>query len=299
MEDVPVQHWTSVAATQAKAAWRTLWAAVRLFADDQGLSWAGAIGLYLFLSVPPFLVATAWVAGLFFPAEQGEAFMIEQVAKYLPAEQGLLEGILANKPTEAIGGALSVAVLLFSGSRAFAALTSAINVMWRRVGRLTFIRRQVLRIGMLLLTLALLGLAALGEAAVGALFDGDSSPDELWLLDWQVIPSLLLGAFLLVAYKLLPREPVSWAHAALGALLAGVGIRVAQAVSGSLAEAGSFRAPYGELAGVALMAIWALVVGVIILFGAALVAVLNGKRTIDGDAKAAEGAESRFSRAPR
>jgi len=268
--------------THARGAWRTLWAAQRLLADDQGLSWAGAIGLYLFLSVPPFLVATAWVAGLLFPPDQGEAFMLEQVAKYLPAEQDLLEGILANKPTEALGGVISVALLLFGGSRAFAALTSAINVMWRRVDQLTFVRRQVLRIGMLLVTLALLGLAALGEAAVAALFDGGSSADELWLLDWQLIPSLLLGAFLLVAYKLLPREPVSWTHAALGAVVAGVGVRFAQAAFGSLSNAGTFRTPYGELAGVALMATWALVVGVIILFGAALVAVLEGKRTEEG-----------------
>ena len=292
-----MKGWTSIVGTQAKAAWRTIWQTGKLFADDQGLSWAGAIGLYLFLSVPPFLVATAWVAGLFFPDEQGEAFMVEQVAKYLPAEQGLLEGILANKPTEAVGGVISVALLLFSGSRAFAALTSAINVMWRRVGRLTFLRRQILRVGMLLVTLVLLGVAALGEAAVGALFDGGRPEDELWLLDWQLIPSVLLGAFLLLAYKIVPREPVSWAHAALGALLAGVGIRLAQAIFGALAKAGSFEQPYGELAGVALLATWALVVGIIILFGAALVAVLDGKRTIEGDAKDDGVAEERFSRA--
>ena len=34
-----------------------------LFVDDQGLSWAGAIGLYLFLSVPPLMVAVTWVSG--------------------------------------------------------------------------------------------------------------------------------------------------------------------------------------------------------------------------------------------
>ncbi|MCA1569913.1 MAG: YihY/virulence factor BrkB family protein [Chloroflexi bacterium] len=275
------EHVTTLM-THARGAWHTLWSALRLFADDQGLSWAGAIGLYLFLSVPPFLIATAWVAGLFFPPEQGEAFMLEQVAKYLPAEQDLLEGILANKPTEALGGVISVALLLFSGSRAFAALTSAVNVMWRRVDQLTFVRRQALRLGMLLVTLVLLGLAALGEAAVAALFSGGSSADELWLLDWQLIPSLLLGAFLLIAYRLLPREPVSWTHAALGAVVAGVAVRLAQAAFGALSNAGTFRTPYGELAGVALMATWALVVGVIILFGAALVAVLEGKRTEEG-----------------
>jgi len=274
---------------QARAAGRTVWFAGQLFADDQGLSWAGAIGLYLFLSIPPFLVATAWVAGLFVPKAQGEAFMIEQVAKFLPAEQDVLEGIVAATPGEALGGAVSLALLLFSGSRAFAALTSAVNVMWRRVDRLIFVRRQVLRIGMLIVTLVLLALAALSEAALSALFGGGAS-DEVWLLDWQVIPSILLAAFLLAAYKVLPREPVSWTHAALGAFVATVGVRLAQAGLGRLSESGLFRTPYGDLADVALMATWALVVGVIILFGAALVAVLDGKRPIDGEAN------ERFSR---
>jgi uncharacterized BrkB/YihY/UPF0761 family membrane protein len=182
--------------------------AVRMFADDQGLSWAGAIGLYLFLSVPPFVVAAVYLGGLVVPPEQAEAFVLEQVAKYLPAQQELLEAIVAYGPENLSGGALSVALLLFSGSRAFAAMISAVNIMWRRIDALTFWRRQALRGGMLAVTVALLTVAAV---------------------------------------------------------------------------AGLFRTPYGELAGVALMATWALVVGVVIVFGAALVAVLDGKRPIDGE----------------
>ncbi|MDQ3691738.1 MAG: YihY/virulence factor BrkB family protein, partial [Chloroflexota bacterium] len=208
-----MNRFTTFLAEQARGAWSTIWLTVRVYADDQGLTWAGAIGLYLFLSIPPFMVATAYVAALFVPPDQAESFVIEQVAKYLPSEQGLLEGIVESRPTEAIGGAISVALLLFSGSRAFAALTSAINVMWRRVDRLTFVRRQALRFGMLFVTLVLLTVAALGEALVFALFGAGTSSQELWLLDWQLIPAFLLGAFLLVAYKLLPREPVSWVHA--------------------------------------------------------------------------------------
>ena len=70
----PFQGWTASAGglagkvmDSARAAAATLWTTGRLFADDQGLSWAGAIGLYLFLSVPPFIVAMAYVGGLFFP----------------------------------------------------------------------------------------------------------------------------------------------------------------------------------------------------------------------------------------
>ena len=283
--------WARTVTASASGAARVVWRAIRLFVDDQALSWAGAIGLYLFLSVPPFIVASVYLGSLAFPPGQVESFVLEQVAKYLPAEQQLLEGIVAQRPDNAVAGTLSVALLLFSGSRAFASLTSAVNVMWRRVDRLTFVRRQVLRIGMLAVTLVLLLIAALSEAVIAGLANGGgSSEQDLWLLDWQIVPSLLLATFLLAAYKVLPRDPVSWRHAAVGAAVATVGVRLAQAAAGLIAEAGVLSTPYGDLAGVALLATWSLVVGVVMLFGAAIVAVLAGKRTIDHEA------DERFSR---
>lgn len=266
----------------ARAAAGTLWTALRLFIDDQGLSWAGAIGLYLFLSVPPLMVATTYAVTPFLPEGSGEAFIVEQVAKYLPAQQDLLEGIVRSAPPGVLATLGTIALLLFSGSRAFAALTSAINVMWRRVDRLTFVRRQALRLAMLLVTFALMGVAALGEGAV-ALVAGANGGD-VWLLDWQIIPSVLLAVFLFAAYKLLPREPVSALHAFIGAAFGTVGIRLSQALVGWLSARGTFRTPYGDLADIALMASWALIIGVIILYGAALVAVLDGKRPIDHEA---------------
>ena len=148
---------------QAARAGRTTWEALRLYVDDQALSWAGAIGLYLFLSVPPLMVASVYLAGTFVPRTQAEAFIVEQVAKHLPEGDRYLDGVVATAAGNPGCGALSIALLLASGSRMFAAMTSAINVMWRRVDRLTFWRRQALRI----------------------------------------------AAFLLVAYKLLPRDPAS------------------------------------------------------------------------------------------
>ena len=38
---------------------RTAWDSLRLFSRAQGLSWGGAVGLYLFLSVPPLMVASS------------------------------------------------------------------------------------------------------------------------------------------------------------------------------------------------------------------------------------------------
>ena len=270
--------------------WQTAWDATALFVADQGLTWAGAIGLYLFLSVPPLMVAVAWLARLVAPPEAADAFVVEQVAKYVPAKAEMLAGIVSTIPSSIPAAAGSIALLLFSASRAFAAMTSAINVMWMRVDELTYWRRNLLRLGMLSVSLALVGVAAVAEGLIARLAANGSSEGDIWLLDWQLVPMVLLGVFLFAAYKVLPREWVDPWHAAIGAVLATSGVRFAQAGLGWVSEAGAFGTAYGDLADVALMTTWALVVGVIVLYGAAIVAVLDGKGPPE------EGSEGRFAR---
>lgn len=258
-------------------------ASIRRYSQDQGLSWAGAIGLYLFLSVPPLVVAGVYAGGIVVQPATAEQFVIEQVAKYLPAQQDLLRGIVTSHPAGVAGGAISLVFLLVSGSRAFAALTAVVNVLWREADETTFWRRQVLRVAMLGVSVGLLLLAGLADAAMGALADGGADHSQVWLARWQVLPTIFLAAFLFVAYRYLPRAPVAWRHAAAGAVIATIGIRLAQAGTGFLSRSGSFRTPYGDLAGVALVATWALIVGAIVVYGAVVAAMLSGIGPIKPD----------------
>lgn len=261
---------------RAVQVWHVTWNSLRLFTRAQGLSWAGAVGLYLFLSVPPLMVAAARIGDQFALEQDAEAFVLQQAAKFVPAREELLAGVFSLDPGgSAAAGLISLAFLFVSGSRAFAALTSGINVMWRQSDKVSFWERQGMRILMLALSLVLLAAAGLGELAIGAVAGGDSG--QTWLLEWQLLPTVLLFAFLFVAYRVLPEDEVSTVHALIGAALATVGVRIAQAVMGYMAKAGTFETPYGDLAGIALMATWALVVGVAVLFGATVVAVLSGR----------------------
>ena len=254
------------------------WDALRLFGRAQGLSWGGAVGLYLFLSVPPLMVASSLLLQPFMTKYAAEDFVLDQAIKFVPARIDLLTGVFAGNTGSSIVIALvSLGFLLFSGSRAFAALSSGVNVMWRQSDEVTFWGRQLMRLWMLGASLGLLLLGGLIELAIGALLGNTSETGEIWLIEWQLIPTLLLGLFLFAAYKTLPKDEVPWEHAAIGAVLATIGVRIAQAVMGVMSESGSFERPYGALAGVALMATWALVIGVVVLFGATIVAVLSGR----------------------
>lgn len=257
---------------------RTAWGSIRLFSRAQGLSWGGAVGLYVFLSVPPLMVASSLLLQLFTSKYAAEDFVLDQALKFVPARIDLLTGVFAGSTSSSIAVALvSLGFLLFSGSRAFSALSSAVNVMWRQSDKVGFWDRQLMRLWMLGAAFGLLIVAALADAGMSAVLGGDNGSGRVWFIEWQIIPTLLLGAFLFVAYKTLPQDEVPWGHAAIGAVLATIGVRIAQAVMGFMSEAGSFETPYGSLAGVALMATWALVVGVVVLFGATIVAVLSGR----------------------
>ena len=255
------------------------WRSLRLFASANGLSWAGALGLYLFLSVPPLMVASAYVGTWIATESESKAFVIQQASRFVPARAELLQSVLVREAPLAGGAALvSLLFLLFSGSRTFAALASGINRMWRRTDQLSLLKTQALRAGMLVLAFVLLAAVGGTEAAITNLLGGSgSAPDErLWLIESQILPFLVLGVFLFIAYRVLPETHVEWEHALIGAVLATIGVRISQAVMGLMAEAGTFDTPYGQLAGVGLMATWALVVGVAVLLGASFVAVLGG-----------------------
>lgn len=280
---------------------RTVWTVanrtVRRFAADQGLSWAGAVGFYLFLSIPPLMIVVTWLGDLFAPREEAAAFAVEQVAKLVPSSTELLQGIVEAAPEGTGSAIISIVILLFSGSRVFAALTSAINVMWRRVDAIHFWRRQALRAGMLTIAAALLATSAATEWLIGTASEmlGIDGFTE-WVADWQLLPAIVLTAALWATYVYLPQERVDRSVALLAAVLATIAIRVAQWVIG-LAIAGAIdpSRAYGTLGEVALLLTWALVIGVIILLGSELVVVLEEMRGRDID-DAEQRSEQRFTR---
>ncbi len=252
------------------------WRALRLFVSANGWSWSGALGLFLFLSVPPLMVASAFLASIFFSEDEAKAFVIVQASKFVPARSELLQSVLVREGPIATGaGLVSLGFLLFSGSRIFAALASGINRMWHATDRFSFWDTQRSRLWLLVLSIGLLALSGAIEATISAVTD-TTAGEQIWLLDWQVLPFMLLAVFIFVAYRVLPQAEVTWQHAAVGAVVATIGVRISQAVMGVMSEAGTFDNPYGGLAGIGLLGTWAFVVGVAVLLGASLVAVLEG-----------------------
>jgi membrane protein len=242
--------------------------------NHDGMSWSAAMAFWLVLSLPPLIIAVTSVAATFIDEDNAREIIADQVVAQLPAEGDLIRQLVEQDiALLSIGGFASLVFLFFSGSRVFASLVNAVYVMWRHVERAGFVRREAMRflfaliVGSLLMGSVVVQIAVLGIDELGPLVG--------ILINW-VLPFAMVFLGLFITYKLLPRNRASFKTAFIGALLAAIGLRVAQLVFmlllGTVLE---FDEGYGPLAEVALLATWAFFACAIILLGAELVATLD------------------------
>lgn len=258
--------------------WRVARRTATNFFDEEGLQWSGAVAFYLVLSVPPLLIAAVSIGVVLVGAERAQAFLVDQVAQFLPTEEDIISEIVEQTVDQSGAAALfAVGFLLFSGSRIFASLIAAINIMWQEVEPEGFWRRQVQRGGMVLSIGVLLALAGIADVLIVLASELFELPAGVqFLAQSQLVPVLFLGAALFLLFYSVPRRAATWQTALAGALLAAVVLRIAQALFTTyLRTFGGFDSAYGPIAGLAIILTWALVASVIILLAAHFVAVLN------------------------
>ena len=263
---------------RVRPAWRVVRRTVANYFDEEGLQWSGAVAFYLVLSVPPLLIAAVSIGVVVVGADAARSFLVSQMQQFLPAEDQVVAAIV-EQTVGASGPAALAAIgfLLFSGSRVFASLIAAINVMWQEVEPPGFWRRQLVRTGMVLSVGALLALAGLTDLVITLAVNALELPIGIRLLaQSQLVPGLFLATGLFVLFYLVPRRSATWRTALLGAVAGAVGLRIAQAgFTAYLTTFGGFDSAYGPIAGLAAVLTWALVASAVILLAAHLVAVLN------------------------
>lgn len=286
---------------RAKTLFDLVFRTVKNFFEQQGMQWAGAVAFYLVLSIPPLLIAATSVADAIVGDGQGKQYIVSAVTNFVPIEEGLIDEI-AEDTLDGIGLAafISFGFLLFSGTRIFAALITAIHVMWEEVEDAGFVRMQVTRAVFLVGVGAVLAFAILAEVLVD-LFE-DAAPLGgiwIWFLDSEIVPFLILFVALLMLFKVIPHREATWVSAVIGAAVGALGLRVAQAgFNVFLDTLGDFETAYGPLAGIGALMTWALVASVTILLAAHLVALLNkpdtptgGDRNVDASSGEGDGRE--------
>ena len=219
------------------------------YAEDQGGYLAAILTYYGFFSLFPLLLVATTLLGFVLPGHPhlqrsvvGSALGQFPVIGHDLRLHGLRGSLVAL--------ALGIALALWSGMGVFLALENAMNQVWgvplrRRPG---FLRRR----GRALLLLVVLGAGVLAATALTGLGTFGGSYGLAWKVAAITLSTVLDIGLIWVAMRLLTVKPVNWRVFRVGAVGAGVGWQVLQALGGYyvghvLAHASN---TYGTFAGV-------------------------------------------------
>jgi membrane protein len=248
------------------------WWAAKDFMQDNGPQWAAAIAYYALLSTFPLLLAALSIASLFVDPQ----WVIDQASNvmksFLPTGQDQIREVVRGA-FQARGGisVLSVALLLWTGSRVFGVATQALNVAFDADESYGFLKRTLVQLAAAA-SLGLLFIVALSSRVVinllWRILPLDGSLDRLrHIVTWS-IPALLLLIALYLTYRVVPRRRVQVGAALAGAVLSTFLFMVARPLFlYYVQQLANYNLIYGSLAIVVILVLWTWLVANIFLFG--------------------------------
>jgi len=263
--------------------------AVRDTFADNATQWAAAIAYYSFLSLFPLLLAAVSLSAYFVNPDWAVGKAIVLLRELVPEGDDAVQRIIHDVVHAAhpYAGIVSLLVLLVLGSRAFGALSRALNIAYEGVQTGSMVARIAIEVGMM--------------AAVGVLFLGTLFSHYLLLFLWTAVrlfpgdpgPSfavivqliravLLLTAFFLI-YRFVPRRRLHWKSIAVGAIVATVLFIAARPLFyGYVENLANYNLMYGGIAIAVVLLAWGWVAAFITILGGEMAShfqtmVLEGK----------------------
>jgi membrane protein len=258
---------------------RILAAAVSGLARAETADRAAAVAFYTIVSLFPLVLGSIAVAAHFVDPEQAVREVLRLVQGLLPQGAALFEGTIRGViETRGSASTLSIAALLWSGTRVFSVLARALShgaTAASPPGRLRAVRAELAR------TL-LFGSFAVGALGAGILLDLAAaavpilshSSIEGWLR--LLLPGLGGFGMLALLYRYIPTRPNSWRASIGGAAMAGALLfAVRPAFVAYVQKFGQWNLVYGSLAVVIALLFWAWLVALIVLFGGEVAAQIT------------------------
>jgi len=267
--DIPPRGWKDIA-------WRT-WGEI---SDQNIFLIAGGVTYAVLLALFPGLAALVSLYGLVFDTAQIEK-QIAALSGVLPAQtrellSQELHSLVASS-NGALGFAAIIALLLavWSASRGMSGLITAINIAYEEKERRSFLKFNLIALG-LTLGLVISGVIAIGliavlPAAVQLLAVGSATKWLLLLVQWPLLIVLVMGG-LAVLYRFGPdRDKPRWRWVSPGAIAATVLWIIGSAgFTVYVANFNSYDKTYGSLGGVVVLLTWLYLSALMVLLGAAI-----------------------------
>jgi membrane protein len=246
--------------------------------DDNGPQWAAALAYYTLLSVFPLLLVVAALAATVIDGQRVVDEAATLLGDLVPQNHerfaAIINGAMANRGQV---GVLSFLALLWTGSRVFATLIQALNIVYDIKKTYPVWQRLLIEVGFLL-TLGVVIIAALASGLLVEL---------LWRIV-QIVPThpgltftiirgavrvVLVGLAFFLIYRFVPRAQQHRTPAALGAGTATLLFLIARPLFlFYLHRFGQYNLIYGSLTIVVTLLVWIWIVALITLFGGEIAA---------------------------
>lgn len=253
------------------------WAAQR--ASSKG----AALSLYMVFSLAPMLILVIAVAGLFFGEEAVRSELFQQVHGMI-GERGaeVIQTVLASAHESGggwIAALLSIAILVFSATTAFAELQASLDELWgvtkkRKSGIQGMVRSRMVSFGLVLVLASFLLLSLMMNAALGG---AKAYYGELWanstfatIAGWisSLFSFAVVTALFAVVFRLLPSINIPWRDVVPGAIVTAALFLVGKWGIGLYLGRGGAVSAYGAAGSMIALLLWIYYSAQIFFFGA-------------------------------
>jgi membrane protein len=264
---------------------RLLWQTIFKFFGDGCPSLAAALSFYTFFSLPALLALLLTLLGSMVDPVQVQSAVVDQVGGVIGksgADQVATIIARSQRPAGGSGASLgtwlSLVVLAFGATTAFAALQGALNKVWgvkpdpRRNQLKVFLVKRVFSFGVVI-TVAFLLLVSLAVstalAAIGQRLAGHAASSAALLEIVTSVASFAVSAGLFaVMFRYLPDARIAWRDVRAGAIGAAVLFVLGKTVIGLYLGGTNPGNAYGAAGSLAVVLIWVYYTSMILLLGA-------------------------------
>ncbi len=256
-------------------------ALARRYQDDEVSNVAGAVTFFGVLALFPFLLFLVALAGLFIDPREADA-LIQQLSKVAPGDVSRILGSQIHSLSQSSSTSLltmSVLFAVFSASSGVVALIQALNRAYGVEEKRPFWKVRLVALGATLSAAALSLLAillALGFPAIASAVGHPLGTLILWLR--MPVAGVVMMFVWALLYYFLPDTEQAFKLITPGSVVGVVvWVLASWGFSVYVSHFGNYQATYGALGGIIVMLLWMWISSQVVLIGAEINAILEGR----------------------
>jgi membrane protein len=258
------------------------------FVEMRGAEAAASLGYYALFSLFPLTLVLVALMGFILESEEAYQQTVFFITQVFPFSGDLVRNNLSEVFKErSTVGVIGLLGALWAASGYFATLAHSINRAWPLVKLRGLVQSRLLALGMIGALLLLLIISLISTTLYSLLpsliivFGGDRSILESTFFQalLRLVPAIFTLLFFIALYRWVPNKTVAWKAVITGAIIVTVVWELAKSAFTLYLRSGlpRYEFIYGSLGTLIVLMVWIYLSNLIALFGAYLVATLEGR----------------------